>query len=118
MEGLEIPDGKYTIYIRRCATEADAANLKYTNSGVLNKNMILQVTDGKVKLLRYNDVINYNREIMAIGDGDNDRDMLRFAGIGVAMGNAAEDVKAAADYVTDSVDEDGIVQALAHFGLL
>ena len=68
MEGLEIPDGKYTIYIRRCATEADAANLKYTNSGVLNKNMILQVTDGKVKLLRYNDVINYNREIMAIGE--------------------------------------------------
>lgn len=57
-------------------------------------------------------------ETMAIGDGDNDKDMLRFAGIGVAMGNAAEDVKAAADYVTDSVDEDGIAKALRHFDLI
>jgi len=68
MEGLEIPDGKYAIYIRRCASDIDAANLKYNNSGVLNKNMFFQVTDGHVKLLRYTDVINYNREIMAIGD--------------------------------------------------
>ena len=68
MEGLEIPDGKYTIYIRRCETEIDAANLKYTGSGVLNKNMVIQVTNGKVKILRYTDVINYNREIMAIGE--------------------------------------------------
>ena len=68
MEGLEIPNGKYTIYIRRCETEIDAANLKYTGSGVLNKNMVIQVTNGKVKILRYTDVINYNREIMAIGE--------------------------------------------------
>ena len=56
-------------------------------------------------------------EIMAFGDGDNDIDMLKFAGIGVAMGNAADAVKAAADYVTASVDEDGIEKALEHFGL-
>ena len=68
MEGLEIPDGKYTIYIRRCATVQDAAKLKYTNSGVLNKNMVFSVQDGHVSILRYMDVINYNREIRAIGD--------------------------------------------------
>lgn len=68
MEGLEIPDGKYTIYIRRCASESDAANLKYTNSGVLNKNMIIKVTDGKVRILRYKDVISYNQQIQKIGD--------------------------------------------------
>ena len=68
MEGLEVPDGRYTIYIRRCASAQDAAALKYNNSGVLNKNMVIQVKDGKVKILRYTDVINYNREIMAIGD--------------------------------------------------
>jgi hypothetical protein len=45
-------------------------------------------------------------------------DMLRFAGIGVAMGNAGDTVKAAADYVTDTVDEDGIANALRHFGLI
>ena len=58
------------------------------------------------------------RETMAFGDGHNDIEMLRFAGIGVAMGNASDEVKGAADYVTDSVDEDGIALALQHFGLI
>ena len=57
-------------------------------------------------------------ETMAFGDGENDMDMLRFAGIGVAMGNACDAVKAAADYVTDTVDNDGIEKALRHFGLI
>ena len=57
-------------------------------------------------------------EIMAFGDGENDMEMLRFAGIGVAMGNAGDAVKAAADYVTDTVDENGIENALRHFGLI
>ena len=57
-------------------------------------------------------------ETMAFGDGDNDIEMLRFAGIGVAMGNASDAVKAQADYVTASVDEDGIALALQHFGLI
>ena len=57
-------------------------------------------------------------EIMAFGDGENDIDMLRFAGIGVAMGNAADPVKAAADYVTDTIDNDGVEKALRHFCLI
>lgn len=57
-------------------------------------------------------------ETMAFGDGGNDISMLRHAGIGVAMGNAKEDVKAAADYVTTSVDEDGIANALKRFGII
>ena len=48
---------------------------------------------------------------IAFGDGGNDVDMLRFAGIGVAMGNATDEPKAAADYVTDSVDDAGIANA-------
>lgn len=55
------------------------------------------------------------QEIMAFGDGGNDKGMLRFAGIGVAMGQAADDVKAAADYVTAPVDEDGVAKALKKF---
>ena len=54
-------------------------------------------------------------ECMAFGDGGNDITMLQACGIGVAMGNAEERVKAAADYVTSSVDEDGIARALSHF---
>jgi Cof subfamily protein (haloacid dehalogenase superfamily) len=57
-------------------------------------------------------------ETMAFGDGENDIDMLKFAGIGVAMGNAKDSVKAVADYITDSVDEHGIENALRHFGLI
>ena len=41
--------------------------------------------------------------------------MLRHAGIGVAMGNANDDVKAASNYTTTSVDEDGIANALIYF---
>lgn len=57
-------------------------------------------------------------ETIAFGDGENDVEMLRFAGIGVAMGNAENVTKAAADYVTDDIDEDGIAKALTHLGLI
>ena len=55
---------------------------------------------------------------MVFGDGENDIDMIDYAGIGVAMGNASDLVKSHADYVTSSVDEDGIYRALQHFGVL
>jgi Cof subfamily protein (haloacid dehalogenase superfamily) len=57
-------------------------------------------------------------ETMAFGDGGNDIPMLRHARIGVGMGNASATVKAQADYVTDSVDDDGVSNALRHFGLI
>lgn len=57
-------------------------------------------------------------EAMAFGDGINDIGMLQYVGTGVAMGNANDRVKAAADYVTDDVDADGIEKALRHFGLI
>ena len=57
-------------------------------------------------------------ETMAFGDGGNDISMLRHAGIGVAMGNAKDNVKAIADYITDSVQKDGIVSALKHFEII
>ena len=57
-------------------------------------------------------------EIIGFGDGENDADMLAFAGIGVAMGNGVDAVKAVADYVTDDIDADGIANALKHFGLI
>ena len=57
-------------------------------------------------------------EIIAFGDGENDITMLQMAGIGVAMGNAKQIVKGAADFVTLPVREDGVCAALRHFGLL
>ena len=55
---------------------------------------------------------------MAFGDGGNDIPMLRHAAISIAMGNANDDVKQSASYVTDSVDDNGIWNALKHFGVI
>jgi Cof subfamily protein (haloacid dehalogenase superfamily) len=57
-------------------------------------------------------------ETMAFGDGGNDIEMLKHVGIGIAMGNAGDDVKAVADYITDSVDDNGVANALRHFRLI
>lgn len=57
-------------------------------------------------------------EVMAFGDGENDMGMLALAGTGVAMGSGDDKVKAMADYVTDTVENVGVSQALRHFGLL
>ena len=51
-------------------------------------------------------------------DGGNDLPMVRDAAVGVAMGNACDELKAVADYITSSVDEDGVSRALEHFGLI
>lgn len=75
---------------------------------------------GKVTgIRRYLDILGIRpEETIAFGDGENDIEMLRFAGTGIAMGNAWDNVKAAADYVTAEIDEDGVAEALRHFGLI
>ena len=57
-------------------------------------------------------------ECIAFGDGGNDISMLRHAGIGVAMGNATDEVKQNADYVTAPIDDDGILYALRQLNIL
>lgn len=54
-------------------------------------------------------------ETMAVGDSENDLSMINAAGIGVAMGNASDDVKAIADYITTSNEEDGVGEAIKRF---
>ena len=57
-------------------------------------------------------------EMMAFGDAWNDMDMIEYAGIGVAMGNAKECLKEIADYVTTDVDDNGVLNALKQYHLL
>lgn len=57
-------------------------------------------------------------EVISFGDSANDEGMLKRAGLGVAMGNGTEGAKKAANYVTASVQNDGIVSALKHFNLI
>ena len=81
---------------------------------------IISQDGGKVNALR--EIIAHKgirpEEVMAFGDSHNDIEMLRAAGIGVAMANATDECKAAADYITDSCENDGISSALRHFGLI
>ena len=55
-------------------------------------------------------------EVAAFGDNYNDIETLKLAGTAVAMGNAVDEVKQLADYVTSSTDRDGIARALIHLG--
>lgn len=52
------------------------------------------------------------KDVVCFGDGDNDYEMIKTAGFGIAMGNATDKVKQVADYVTDNVGNDGIYKAL------
>ena len=54
---------------------------------------------------------------MCLGDHENDRDMIEYAGLGVAMGNAIDSIKEIADFVTTTNDEDGVAVAVEKFVL-
>lgn len=54
-------------------------------------------------------------EVMCIGDNENDLSMIEYAGMGVAMGNAEESVKKAANYVTDTNNNSGVAKAINKF---
>ena len=57
----------------------------------------------------------YLDEVMAIGDGPNDIPLLTSAGLGVAMGNAPDELKAVADYITLDIDHGGLAAAVERF---
>ena len=56
-------------------------------------------------------------DMLAIGDGENDLEMLQMAGVGVAMGNAGTAVKAIADYITSDNNHSGVAEAIEKFAL-
>ncbi len=78
-------------------------NIEVTNKGVSKGNALKFLSDYlKIK----------KEEIIAIGDSENDISMIRYAGFGVAMGNAIEKVKSEAKYITRTNEEDGVATAI------
>ncbi len=57
-------------------------------------------------------------QCVSLGDDYNDVEMISRSGIGIAMGNAQDEVKAKADFVTDDIDHDGFAKAFLHYGLI
>ena len=71
---------------------------------------------GIKKVLAYYDIdIN---EAMAFGDGGNDVEMLEAVKYGIAMGNANDNLKQIADFITLDVDNDGVAYALKQYNVL
>lgn len=65
------------------------------------------------------DVLDPNHgTVYGIGDASNDISLMNAVDVGIAMGNAPDYLKKRADYITDSVDHDGVIKALEHFGLV
>lgn len=80
-------------------TSSASDNLEVTAAGV-SKGTALEQLGARLRIPR--------SEMIAFGDSANDLEMLRYAGLGVAMGNAPEQVRAAADLVTATADEEGV----------
>ena len=57
----------------------------------------------------------HKSEVIAIGDADNDLEMINFAGLGVAMGNATNSLKEKADYITSSNNDDGVAKVIEKY---
>lgn len=56
-------------------------------------------------------------EVICVGDAGNDLAMIRYAGLGVAMGNATQEIKSEADYITYTNEEDGVAHVIEKFML-
>lgn len=59
-----------------------------------------------------------NKDVIAIGDGHNDVLMVKEVGFGIAMGNACNELKEVADYITDDIDKDGLYKAFKYLNLI
>lgn len=90
------------------------------NTGAQNRELSPKGIDKGVGVRRALEYLGRegNARTFGFGDSGNDLGMLAAVECAVAMGNAMSEVKAAADYVTDSVEDDGTVTAMEHFGLI
>ena len=78
--------------------------------------VMTQGVDKAASLDRLVQILNMKQEnTICCGDGFNDLSMIQYAGVGVAMENAQEEVKSKADFITKSNDEDGIVHVIDTF---
>ena len=113
--------------------------VSYDTPGCLREEFLQGVSDSFDAIIRGNTLVEYvkkghtkaegmerflsklnipKEETFAIGDSENDLPMFAMAGTTICLGDGVDVVKAAADYVTDSVLDDGVFNALKHFGLI
>lgn len=111
----DLPIQKASIYISKEESEMYLKPiLKHTRAAQTSKFMVDLIPENVGKSSGIREMCEFfgfkREETIAFGDGENDIDMLRYAGIGVAMQSAPENVKLSADYVTADPDQAGITQ--------
>lgn len=125
----EINDGEKVLYHGAKLTLKELQNLLSADYEITGSSFSVEDgQSGEVTLRGINKAAGMERllayigvaveDSIAYGDGPNDYEMLEFAGVGVAMGNADDDLKSKADMVTDAVYEDGIYNSMRTLGLL
>ena len=111
-----LPDGNFAHREEVKAILASHPEITFLSGGYHNLEFTKKDTSKGAGLVFLCDHLNLSLEqTMAVGDTQNDIDILKTAAIGVAMGNAREDVKAIADYITSSNEESGVAHAIRHF---
>lgn len=126
--GIREHYGEWRINKLSCATDhADreggfAALAEHYTYLVHNSDVVELVPKGHTKATGITKICEYlhidRADTFAVGDSVNDLEMLAYAGTGIAMGNADARAKEAADYVTTDLYDDGVYNAMLHFGLI
>lgn len=122
--GIEenVPVIQVTLYGSQDETAEALSPVKGAEVMACGLNMVDVIPKGGGKENGLNAIIRHygfkQEETIAFGDGMNDLRMIKWAGAGVAMGNAEPEVKAVADYVTTPVWDDGVKNALLYLGIL
>lgn len=113
-----LPDGSFAHREEVKAILSSHPEITFLSGGYYNLEFTKKGTSKGAGLVFLCDHLNLSLEqTMAVGDTQNDINILKTAAIGVAMGNAREDVKAIADYITGSNEESGVAHAIRHFAL-
>lgn len=113
---LLMDDGDYLALVEGRAKAALGKNFSIYRSEPFFLEILPRGIDKAQCLAQLLEIIHVKREEMiACGDGYNDLSMIRFAGLGVAMENAVLPVRNAADYITDSNNDDGVAHVVERF---
>ena len=116
----DITDEQANILIRKFSNIPTLSLYKVSGwkEGTVGLNIAHKLATKQHAIYELGKILNIRtHEIIGIGDGPNDFPLLMASGLKVAMGNAIPDLKAIADYVTATVEEDGVAQVIEKFVL-
>lgn len=88
-------------------------DLEVVSFGKINFEVMSKSTSKGIAVKKFCDILGIDsKEVICIGDNENDISMIEFAGLGIAMGNATDEVKSKSDFVTDTNANNGVAKAL------